>query len=56
MTTTSFKTIPLLENGDRLTRHEFERRYPAMPDQKRGSNQKDLFILLTLFVCLQLRY
>jgi hypothetical protein len=30
MTTTSSKTIPLLENSDRLTRHEFERRYTAM--------------------------
>ncbi|MEO1763560.1 MAG: Uma2 family endonuclease, partial [Cyanobacteria bacterium J06629_18] len=26
--------IPLLENGDRLTRHEFERRYTAMPDNR----------------------
>ena len=42
MTTTSFKTIPLLENGDRLTRHEFERRYTAMPDQRRGSNKAEL--------------
>jgi Uma2 family endonuclease len=25
-------TIPLLENGDRLTRAEFERRYDAMPE------------------------
>jgi Uma2 family endonuclease len=24
-------TVPPLENGDRLTRHEFERRYAAMP-------------------------
>lgn len=42
MTTTSLKTIPLLENGDRLTRHEFERRYTAMPYQKRGSNKAEL--------------
>lgn len=28
----SAKTIPPLENGDRLTRDEFERRYAAMPD------------------------
>jgi Uma2 family endonuclease len=42
MTTTSPKTIPLLENGDRLTRHEFERRYTAMPYQKRGSNKAEL--------------
>jgi Uma2 family endonuclease len=28
----SAQTIPLLENGDRLTRDEFERRYAAMPD------------------------
>jgi Uma2 family endonuclease len=42
MTTTSSKTIPLLENGDRLTRHEFERRYNAMPYQKKGSNKAEL--------------
>jgi Uma2 family endonuclease len=42
MTTTSPKTIPLLENGDRLTRHEFERRYTAMPYQKTGSNKAEL--------------
>jgi Uma2 family endonuclease len=28
--------IPLLENGDRLTRAEFERRYDAMPDLKKA--------------------
>ena len=28
--------IPLLENGDRLTRHEFERRYTAMPDNRKA--------------------
>jgi Uma2 family endonuclease len=28
----SAKTIPPLENGDRLTRDEFERRYATMPD------------------------
>jgi Uma2 family endonuclease len=42
MTTTSPKTIPLLENGDRLSRHEFERRYTAMPHQKTGSNKAEL--------------
>ncbi|MCY7337601.1 MAG: Uma2 family endonuclease [Chamaesiphon sp.] len=42
MTTISSKTIPLLENGDRLTRHEFERRYTAMPYQKKGSNKAEL--------------
>jgi Uma2 family endonuclease len=42
MTTTSPKTIPLLENGDRLSRHEFERRYTAMPYQKTGSNKAEL--------------
>lgn len=42
MTTTSPKTIPSLENGDRLTRHEFERRYTAMPYQKKGSNKAEL--------------
>jgi Uma2 family endonuclease len=42
MTTTAPKTIPLLENGDRLSRHEFERRYTAMPYQKTGSNKAEL--------------
>lgn len=28
--------ILLLENGDRLSRHEFERRYTAMPDLKKA--------------------
>lgn len=28
----SFPTIPLLENGDRLSREEFHRRYEAMPE------------------------
>jgi Uma2 family endonuclease len=42
MTTTSPKTIPLLENGDRLSRHEFERRYAAMPYQITGSNKAEL--------------
>jgi Uma2 family endonuclease len=42
MTTTSSKTIPLLENGDRLSLHEFERRYTAMPYQKTGRNKAEL--------------
>ena len=28
--------IPSLENGDRLTRAEFERRYEAMPNLKKA--------------------
>lgn len=28
--------VPILENGDRLTRVEFERRYQAMPDTKKA--------------------
>ncbi len=28
--------IPPLESGDRLTRHEFERRYTAMPHKTCG--------------------
>ncbi|NET68718.1 MAG: Uma2 family endonuclease [Moorea sp. SIO1G6] len=28
--------LPILENGDRLTRVEFERRYQAMPDTKKA--------------------
>ncbi|MCF2147959.1 Uma2 family endonuclease [Desmonostoc muscorum LEGE 12446] len=30
------RTIPLLENGDKLTRYEFERRYNAMPNLKKA--------------------
>ncbi|BAY76570.1 hypothetical protein NIES25_30220 [Nostoc linckia NIES-25] len=30
------QTIPLLENGDKLTRYEFERRYNAMPNLKKA--------------------
>jgi Uma2 family endonuclease len=30
------RTIPLLENGDKLTRYEFERRYNAMPNVKKA--------------------
>jgi len=33
---TSSLSIPPLENGDRLTRKEFERRYHAMPDVKKA--------------------
>jgi len=29
-------TIPLLENGDRLSRAEFERRYCAMPQLRKA--------------------
>jgi Uma2 family endonuclease len=42
MTTTESKTIPFLENGDRMTRYEFERRYAAMPFQPKGSNKAEL--------------
>lgn len=30
------QTVPALENGDRLTRAEFERRYHAMPEVKKA--------------------
>jgi len=33
------KLVPELENGDRLTRAEFERRYDAMPDLKKAKNE-----------------
>ncbi len=37
MTTRQFSpTLPLLENGDRLHRAEFERRYAAAPDVKKA--------------------
>lgn len=35
-TTPAVQGIPLLENGDRLTRPEFERRYEAMPHLKKA--------------------
>lgn len=34
--TTDLLTIPPLENGDKLTRYEFERRYQAMPHLKKA--------------------
>ena len=34
MVANRFKSTPPLENGDRLTRYEFERRYAAMPNLK----------------------
>ena len=35
-TTYPVKLVPELENGDRLTRVEFERRYEAMPELKKA--------------------
>ncbi|BAY19296.1 hypothetical protein NIES21_51560 [Anabaenopsis circularis NIES-21] len=35
-TTSQLLTIPPLENGDKLTRAEFERRYHAMPNLKKA--------------------
>ena len=32
----TYRKLPPLENGDRLTREEFERRYDAMPDLKKA--------------------
>ncbi|HEX4950767.1 MAG TPA: Uma2 family endonuclease [Blastocatellia bacterium] len=34
--TTTTRTLPPLENGDHLTRREFERRYHAMPNVKKA--------------------
>jgi len=39
---TGLSVIPLLQNGDRLTRPEFERRYAAMPHQNKGNNKAEL--------------
>jgi Uma2 family endonuclease len=39
---TGLSVIPLLKNGDRLTRPEFERRYTAMPHQSKGNNKAEL--------------
>ncbi len=36
MTLSLPRTLPALENGDRLTRQEFERRYTAMPQLKKA--------------------
>ncbi len=35
-TSSTIQELPLLENGDRLTRPEFERRYHAMPYLKKA--------------------
>ncbi|WP_392530699.1 Uma2 family endonuclease [Nostoc sp. C117] len=35
-TPSQHRTIPLLENGDKLNRYEFERRYNAMPNLKKA--------------------
>jgi len=37
--------IPPLENGDRLTRAEFERRYDAMPNLKKAELVKGIVYL-----------
>jgi hypothetical protein len=37
--------IPPLENGDRLTRAEFERRYDAMPNLKKAELIKGIVYL-----------
>lgn len=39
MTTTQDReySVPILESGDRLTRHEFERRYQSMPHLKKAA-------------------
>ncbi|WP_263790801.1 Uma2 family endonuclease [Salinibacter sp.] len=34
MASSSSPPVPALQNGDRLSRHEFERRYEALPDVK----------------------
>ena len=34
-------TVPPLENGDRLTRPEFERRYEAMPHLKKAEASRE---------------
>jgi Uma2 family endonuclease len=44
-------SIPILENGDRLTRHEFERRYSVMPYLKKAE-----LIEGTVYVPSPLRY
>jgi Uma2 family endonuclease len=36
MSSSSAPPVPALQNGDRLTRQEFERRYEAMPDVKKA--------------------
>ena len=35
-TPSQLRLIPPLENGDRLTRYEFERRYDTMPQNKKA--------------------
>lgn len=36
MSVSTTSKLPLLESGDRLTRHEFERRYTKMPHIKKA--------------------
>ena len=36
MPSSSAPPVPALQNGDRLTRDEFERRYEAMPNVKKA--------------------
>ncbi len=35
-TSMTLKLMPILENGDRLTRTEFERRYQVLPEVKKA--------------------
>ena len=43
----SFPAIPLLENGDRLTREEFHRRYEAMPENVKAELIKGIVYFRT---------
>jgi len=45
----SVSRIPPLESGDRLTRHEFERRYNAMPDLKKAELIEGVVYVVRLF-------
>ena len=42
--------IPALENGDRLTRCEFERRYAARPDLKKAELIEGVVYMPSRFV------
>jgi len=47
MRTKSSQTIPPLENGDRLTRKEFEKRYERMPDLKKAELIEGIVYIVT---------
>ncbi len=48
-TPSQHRTIPPLENGDRLNRYEFERRYNAMPNLKKAELIEGIVYIYSVF-------